>query len=375
VPDRPPHPTDAADASSADGARRSPAQGLPGRNEEQRLRLGLVVDAVMLVLIVANLALIVLDAAFGTAFVQNALYAYLPRVARWYERTIHDHFVVIDLAFVAVFAAEIMVRWGIAIARQTYHRWFFYPFVHWYDVLGCIPIGSFRALRVLRVFALVPKLQRLGFFDLRATYLYRTFAKYRAILVEEVTDRVTVRLLDGVQTEIERNQPVIDAVVREVIVPRRAELVAAVTHRLQEATSEAYGSFQTDFRGYVDRVIAEAVNQNREISTIALVPGLGTTVAGLLESAIADIVYTVIDRMMADIGARESDDVIGQITAISTDALLASKSDDELKRLVRVVLIESIDRLKDHVQVKQWKLDADEAPRPPHHVPPTNPEG
>jgi hypothetical protein len=229
--------------------------------------------------------------------------------------------------------------------------------VHWYDVLGCIPIGGLRALRVLRVFALLPKLQRLGLVDLTTTYPYVKFAKYRDILVEEVTDRVTLNILDGVQAEIERGNPVTDRIVQDVLVPKRAALVEAVTHRLQEATAEAYGSFQTDFRAYVDHVIGEAVAQNREIGTIALIPGVGTTVAGLLESAIADIVYAVIDRMMADIGSLESDDVIAQITGISTDALLASKYDQTLNRLVKDALIESLDEVKAHVAVKQWKVE------------------
>ena len=158
---------------------------------------GLAVDIVMLVLIVANLFLILIDWGFESLLVQQQLQAWVPSLYRWYDQTVHPHFFFYDLAFVAVFVAEILVRWGLAIYRQRYHRWFFYPFVHWYDVLGCIPVSSFRSLRLLRVIAMVPKMQRIGLFDLRDTYLYRKFEKYRDIILEEISDRVTVRIIEG----------------------------------------------------------------------------------------------------------------------------------------------------------------------------------
>ena len=52
-----------------------------------------------------------------------------------------------------------------AIRKQTYPRWYFYPFLHWYDLLGCIPIGSFRMLRLLRLISLTIRLQKMGIID------------------------------------------------------------------------------------------------------------------------------------------------------------------------------------------------------------------
>jgi hypothetical protein len=322
-----------------------------------RLRelLGLAVDVVMLVLIVANLFLIVVDWGFESVLVQQQLQAWSPGLYRWYDQTIHQHFFFYDLAFVAVFVAEILVRWGLAIYRQRYHRWFFYPFVHWYDVLGCIPVSSLRSLRLLRIIAMIPKMQRIGLFDLRDTYLYRKFEKYRDIVLEEISDRVTVRIIEGLQTEIRGSRPVTERIAEEVIVPQREALIQALTHRLQEATAVAYGSHQDDFHEYLDGVIADAVDNNREISTIAALPGVGRPVATLLERAISDIVFSVIDRMVADVASLDNDAVIAEVTAISTDALLSPKYDQRLNRLARSVVLQSLDVIKDHVQIREWK--------------------
>jgi len=346
------------------------------RTQTWKERLSLVVDVVMLVLIVSNLTLIVFDWGFESPIVQDVLRDWTPGFYFWYDATIHSNFVFVDLLFVAVFVVEIIVRWGLAIYRQRYHRWFFYPFVHWYDVLGCIPVSSFRSLRLLRIVSMIPKMQRLGLVDLRKTALYRTFSKYGGIVVEELSDRVAVRILDAVKDEIRDGHPVLDQVTKEVIEPQRDLLIQSVTHRLQEATAKAYGTYQSDFREYVEDVIAEAVDRNQEIRAIAAIPGVGRTMANLLERAISDIVFNVIDQMMADVASLENDKVINQITSISTDALLTSEYDQRLNRLTRTILLQSIDLIKEHVEIQQWKIEGaadadDEAPE----TPPTRGDG
>lgn len=320
-----------------------------------RETLDLIVDVVMMILIIANLTLIIFDWGFASPVVQEQMQAYLPAVYTWYDQTIHQHFIVYDLMFVAVFVVEILVRWGLAIYRQRYHRWFFYPFVHWYDVLGCIPVGSLRSLRLLRLIAMVPKMQRTGLLDLRKTYVYRTFDKYRDVVLEEITDRVTVRIIEGVQNEIRSNQKVTRRIGEEVLAPQRDALIEAVTHRLQEATAVAYETQQEDFHEYLDSVIEDAVERNREISTIASVPGVGRSIATLLENAISDIVFNVVDRMVTDVCSLENDQAIAQVTSISADALLSPTYDRRLNRLAQSVVVQSLDVIKDHVKIQQWK--------------------
>jgi hypothetical protein len=326
---------------------------MPDRSTREQLAL--IVDVVMMILIITNLALIIVDWGFASPFVQTRLRTYAPAVYTWYDQTIHQHFILYDLAFVTVFVVEILVRWGLAIHRQRYHRWFFYPFVHWYDVLGCIPVGSLRSLRLLRLIAMIPKLQRTGLLDLRRTYLYKTFEKYRDIVLEEISDRVTVRIIEGVQGEIRTSQEVTQRINEEVIAPRREALIEAVTHRLQEATAVAYEHQQDDFHEYLDSVIEDAVSRNREIGTIAALPGIGRPVATLLENAISDIVFNVVDQMVTDVCSLENDQAIAQVTSVSAETLMSPKYDQRLNQLATSVVLQSLDVIKDHVQIRRWK--------------------
>ncbi len=332
--------------------------------DRQQTLVSLIVDVVMMILIMANLLLILIDWGFESLFVQRQLQQYAPGVYRWYDQTIHQHFLFYDLAFVAVFIAEILIRWGLAIYRQRYHRWFFYPFVHWYDVLGCLPVSSLRSLRLLRVIAMLPKIQRIGLLDLRDTYPYRKFLKYRDLALGVISDRVAVRIIDGLQQEIRGSEQVTQRIADEVLAPQRDALIQALTHRLQEATAVAYSSQQDDFQEYLDNVISDAVDQNREISAIASVPGVGRPVATLLERSISDIVFTVIDQMMADVASLENDRAIAEVTSISADALLSPKYDQRLNQLARSVVLQSLDVVKSHVQVRRWNEHSPSSPTP-----------
>ena len=323
-------------------------------NRSRRELLGLLDDVVMLVLIVINLTLIVVDWGFASPFVQTQLQSFAPALYTWYDQTIHQHFLLYDLIFVSIFLTEILVRWGVAIYRQRYRRWFFYPFVHWYDVLGCIPVGSLRSLRLLRIVAMVPKLQRTGLIDLRKTALYQTFTTYRDIVLEEISDRVTVRILDGLKTEMQSSHEVTARIAEEVIAPQREALIEAVTHRLQEATAVAYQTQQENFHAYLNSVIEDAVRENREIGTLASLPGVGRPVADLLESAIRDIVFTVVDQMVRDVCSLDNNQALTQVTAASAEALMSPRYDPRLHRLSRSIVLQSLDVIKDHVQVRRW---------------------
>ncbi len=169
--------------------------------------VGFVIDLLMIALVILNLGLILFDWLFQVPPVQGFLADMTPAFHAFYRDTIHSNFLFYDLCFVAVYLTEFVIRWIVAIARSTYHRWFFYPFAHWYDLLGCIPVGSFRWLRILRVVGLVMRLQRMGIIDLSQTWLGQTILKYYGIVVEEVSDRVVINVLSGAQARDRWRQP------------------------------------------------------------------------------------------------------------------------------------------------------------------------
>ena len=117
----------------------------------------------------------------------------------------------------------------------------------------------------------------------------------------------------------------------------------------------AYDDQKDDFHNYLNEVIEDAVERNREIGTIAALPGLGRPVATLLENAISDIVFNVVDRMVRDVCSLENDQAITQVTSVSAEALLSPKYDQRLNHLAQSIVLQSLDVIKDYVAVREWK--------------------
>jgi hypothetical protein len=316
----------------------------------------IIVDLLMIIILIINLNLIVFDWIFSYPMVQNLLEKYLPSFFYFYYENIHKDFLRVDLYFVTVFVIELLIRWAIAIKAKQYQRWFFYPFIHWYDVLGCIPVGEFRFLRILRVISILIRLQKLEIIDLTKTYLFERFAKYMNILVEEVSDRVVVNVLENIQDEIREGTPVSDRVITEVIMPQKALLVEWLSQRLQAVSSDAHQTYKDDIEEYVEKRIAEAVNNNKEIKDIGMIPVLGSMISRNLERAISDIVFSVVNGIIQDLGSSNNREIVSDLTDLTLESILVQGNDEKAGEMVKEMVLQSIEIVKDQVKVKKWKV-------------------
>jgi hypothetical protein len=265
-----------------------------------------------------------------------------------------------DTLFVSVFLGELLLRWAWAIYRKTYHRWFFYPFVHWYDTLGCIPVTSFKFFRILRIFFVGQRLHEQGVLDLSGTFLYEVIRKYSKVVVEELSDRVVVNIISGMQAELHRGTPLVRQVVAEVIAPHQPQLVEWLSHRLQQAAAHAQEVYGEPLHRYIDGLIEEAVRQNREIGQLERIPVVGSRVGAMLERAISDIVNQVLARALQDLASPHNREVLQGVADLAVDAAMFQEDDARLDQLVRQVAHRSLELLKEHVRVQQWKLDEEQ---------------
>ncbi len=326
----------------------------PEKIREKHQLLPLLVDGFMLALISFNLLWIFFDALFATALIQQFLGGLLPTFSHWYGDAIHPNFAVYDLIFVSIYLLELGIRWTIAIVQKTHHRWFFYPFIHWYDVLGCIPIGSFRWLRLLRVVSIAMRLQRQGIINLRDTYLYKVLRKYYNILVEELSDRVVINVLDGVQDELRTGNPVTEKIHEEVLMPRRELIAHWLSQQVNTALESVYGPNRAALYSYLNRVIAEAIEGDSHVSSLHKIPMLGAPVTEALKETVGEVVYRVFDRVISDISNTDSDELILELS----DGVLANlmAPSEEMSANIQQVLLDAIDVIKASVSVQQWKL-------------------
>lgn len=314
----------------------------------------LVIDFMMLGLVFINLAWLLFDTLFTSKLVRQALEWLSPTFTEFYASEIHVNFILYDLAFVAVFLTEFVIRWGFAIRNQTYHRWFFYPFVHWYDLLGCIPVGSFRWLRLLRIISIVYRLQKYQIIDISNLYLVRFVRKYMNVLVEELSDRVVIHVLDGIQDEISVGTPVMEKIVQQVILPNKPLVIEWIASRINDLADNVYQPRRPDLKLYIDGVIASSIAQDQKVAALEKLPVIGQAVTEIIETTVSDIVFNVLDRVVMDIGAEETDIWVRDITDQVIARLLQPSA--QLNAAGRDVLIDILDVVKDEVRIQRWKL-------------------
>lgn len=322
----------------------------------ERGLLLLMVDLAMILLVIVNLTYIIAEWHFGFQWIRDVLKVHVPAFHDWYDTTLHQNFLLYDIWFVSVFITEFLVRWFLAVYHQRHHKWFFYPFLHWYDVLGCIPLGSFRFLRIFRVASMVLRLHKMGVIDLRQSYLWRIFDKYRAVVVEEISDRVVVNVLEGVQDELRHGNPVVGKILNEVLRPQKEFLAEWLSHRIRAVGEHNYERHSERLREYVNRKVAEAVRSNREVRDIAAIPLVGSTITGKLEKAVAEITFAVVHGMMLDLKSEDSVALISELAEVSMEIMLVDEEDSRLNAIAMDMVHQSIEIIKDQVKVKQWQI-------------------
>lgn len=311
-------------------------------------------DLFMVSLAILNINLIIFDFTFSYNLGSAFYHKIAPSLANWYASEIHDHFILIDLAFVAFFALEFILRWIVSVYKKEYHRWFFFPFARWYDLLGLIPIGSFRFLRVLRIISIVIRLEKMKVLNLRESSLYPSFKKYSSILVEEVSDRVVLNVLDGVQYELDNESNFTKEVVNKIVRPNNDRIVNFTVKRIQFITQEVFRKHDEDIKTYLFKKVQQAVELNSEMKMIKSVPGLGGLIRKQLDHAIADITYKVISGIIEDI-SKGQDVVTMEIEGISEQVLNTLESDEELEDIVKTISSQTITLLKKQVERQNWK--------------------
>ena len=318
--------------------------------------LGYVIDVAMILLIVLNLALIVFDWFFALAGLQAFLAEQTPDFFVFYRDVIHEDFIFWDMLFVSVYLTEFSIRWLVAIGRRTHERWFYFPFVHWYDLLGCIPVGSFRWLRILRLISLVYRLQKRGIIDLSDTWLGRTLLGWYRIAVEEVSARVVINVLEGAQRELRTDTPLIHRIEHDVLVPRKEALIDFVATTLIDAADRSHQRWREALGHYIARLTREALSQTSVGGTLAAIPGAGPRLLATLSSQTEEIGLAFADQLIADLRNPAHRQTLDEV--LESIIIRAGGDRRVLDQLVRDTLLDLLDQVKKQVAVQQWRANS-----------------
>jgi len=315
-----------------------------------------IIDFLMLGLLIINLAFIIFDSIYNFTGVQNLLAENAPVVKELYH-PIHENFLFYDLIFVSIFLTEFVVRWGYAIKAKVYDRWYFYPFIHWYDIIGCIPVGSFRFLRILRVISIIYRLHQYKVIDVTQTRAFQFFNFYYEAFMEELSDRIVIKVLTGAQDEIRRGSPLFERIQNDILYPRREMLSDWVSQRVAEAAREGYIPNRGALRSYLETRVDNALKQNLELSRLKYLPVVGPTIQETLEEAVGDIVANVIHQILEDLASASNHAFIEDIVNVFLPSPESEDGSDEHNEALINLIVEVLDAVKSQVRVKHWRSE------------------
>jgi hypothetical protein len=260
-----------------------------------------------------------------------------------------DHFWIIDLPFLILFWIEFLVRWRLSLKRREYTKWFFFPIVNWYDVLGLIPIAWFRPFRLLRAVSMYMRLRRSELSLVGKDIFSRTVAYFSNIITEEVSDRVALRILSEFGEEIEDGTH--RRIIRDTVEPRRSEIQRVITSQIQQTLTNP-----DTIDGLRSLLVLNLENAVRESPSLHSVPLPKIVLDPLIRATGEIMIDTVLETVTATLDSEEGRRAVEDVASAMVDDVFYGPGLEEMEALVKEIALQVIGHMKEVVEVKKWML-------------------
>ena len=329
----------------------------PRPNRPKPSRLKLTYDIVMLIAISIDLLLISLDAVLMSDFSANAAqWLSVSEGLSWYQATLHEPLRTAGGFFTIFLVAELLLRWAIAIKEKVYYRWFFFPFVHWYEVLGCFP--QLRLLRLFRAVVIGRRLYQLGYQVLPQPWINR-IKFYIDLLLEELSDRVILTTIQNFRQEL-TNPETHKSFIESAITRNRAEIEAAVLSilrselapKLQELTASSGGG--SLLASEMGNAIEEGLANTPELRRyLRMIPIAGS----LIESQLQYVGHNIGENVVYALNKRllDPERLDSLMVAIARGIAQIDTDNSALDTLISSIIDDSLTAFEAQVKVQQWK--------------------
>jgi len=324
-------------------------------------KLFLIYDIFMVFIIIFNLfclcANLFLMSNIGIWFFQSI---HLMDVLNFYRSHLHPWVISTEAWFIVFLIVELLIRWGIAIVQRHHQRWFFFPFIHWYEVLAIIPY--LRFLRLFRAGIIAYRLHEMGYkivpksLQLKGQFYYN-------VVMEELSDRIVINVLDGIKNELETSSSH-KVIIHDLVEHHRVLFATALADILQDTLSTELQAQRHVIAKNVGNIVNQAIEDTPELTQLLrLIPLVGSRIEQQIQSIGQrlgeNITQGLIDPFTPNVAENENDPKDEQniyhyiANKIST---LEIEDNPHLEKLVESAVFESLAAIRKQVAVKQWLI-------------------
>jgi len=260
-----------------------------------------------------------------------------------------DKFWIIDLPFLILFWIEFLARWYIALKRGTYNKWFFFPILNWYDVLGLIPSGYFRIFRLFRAVSMYMRLRRSELSVVGQDIFSRTVAYFSNIITEEVSDLVALRILGEFGEEIADGTH--NRIARETVEPRRPEIEGVITRQIRQSLTNP--ETLANLRSLLMLNLDTAVNESESLHSV---PMPNFVLNPLVRTIGEVIIDTTFETVEATFESEDGEAALEDLATAIFDDIFYGPGLAEIEALVKEITLQVIDHMQEVVAIKKWTL-------------------
>lgn len=319
-------------------------------------KLFLVYDTFMVFIIVFNLFCLCMNfflmSNLGSWFFNSI---HLPDVLSFYREHLHPWVITTEAWFIIFLIVELVVRWAYAIINKHHQRWFFFPFIHWYEILAIIP--HLRFLRLFRAGVIAYRLYEMGYQIIPSSIQKKALFYYRVIM-EELSDRVVLTVLDGIKHELNTSTTHKD-LISNVVQHHRDLFTQVLAEILQENLTKELRAERELIAKNVGQIVSQAIEDTPELTQLLrLVPIVGSRIEQQIQSIGQRLGENITEGLIAPLAYPNQStqnkpnfylDISNRITRIEIE------NNEKLDELVRSAVFESLEAIRKQVKVKQWQ--------------------
>jgi len=326
----------------------------PLRKDSWGWKIALAYDLFLMGLIIFNLFCLSANAILMSDFGEWLFdFIRLPEILQFYRTELRPWVVITEGWFTTFLIVELGVRWGIAIIFKHHQRWWFFPFIHWYEILAIIP--QLRFLRLLRAGAIGYNLHQHGYKVIPDAW-YRRAKFYYHMVLEELTSRIVLTVLDGIKRELSTSTTH-KKLIEDLVAHHRDMFATALADILQESLGKELQAQKIMIAENVGDIVNRAIEDTPELTQLLrLIPIVG----GRIEQQIQSIGQRLGENITLGLiepfaYGHKNEKNLAYLEISNKISQIQFENNTHVEKLVESAVFESLEAIRKQVKVKQWQ--------------------
>jgi len=312
-------------------------------------------DIFMMFIIIFNLFCLCTNLFLMSHFAEwLANQIHLPEFLQYYRHDLHPWVIKTESWFITFLIAELGIRWLIAIVNKHHARWFFFPFIHWYEILAIVPY--LRFLRLIRVGIIAYHFHELGYQVIPDKIMKRILFYYRVIM-EELSDRVVITVIDGIKHELDTSSSH-KKIIHDLIDHHREHFAHTLAEILQESLAIELKAQSNYITNNVGQIVRQAIEDTPQLTQLLrLIPIAGNMIENQIQNIGQQLGENITQGLIQPFTQDHPQKPNPTYQLISTKLSQLNIDNQSLEKLVESIVYESLESLRKQVKVKQWQIE------------------